>query len=528
MFASDIIQKKWRGVLIMDSKEKIDYMKYLHIAVIVIGTILMVVCGIHTNIWFDETYSVGMANQNLSTLISAGVADVHPLLYYFMIKLWSLIFGTSIISLRMFSVLGMVVLSLLGYTHIRKDFDEKTGFIYSILVNFLPAMLVYSSEIRMYSWAAVFVTLAGIYAYRAYEALWKRKEKPNSKDERKPLLKNVLLFIVFSVASAYIHYFGLISICVINVFLLAAIVRAKKSEITWIISGAIQFLLYLPGMIVFLKQAFRVSKGFWISIKYPDIFKDILVFNYTGNLEDIWKTGIFVFATIVFAYSMYRIVKYFIYKKKNGSDLKMNLAILAFAVYIAVIAIALLASIITPIFTTRYTIPMIGLLIVFLAYIFGTEKYKVLKMILGLAIMILYIANFMVFYSENYNKNNLDAETYINALVKEGDIFVYSDMGVGGIVAVKYPENVQYFYNRYSWSVEEAYEAYAPQMTTVRDLSDIENYSGRIWIIDIPSRELTNEILDMQKVTKLQDTKEFSMKYKNITMEVTLCNKGGF
>ncbi len=31
---------------------------------------------------------------------------------------------------------------------------------------FLPVTLLYSSEIRMYSWAAVLVTLTGIYAYR--------------------------------------------------------------------------------------------------------------------------------------------------------------------------------------------------------------------------------------------------------------------------------------------------------------------------------------------------------------------------
>ncbi len=35
----------------------------------------------------------------------------------------------------MFSVIGMICLSLLGYTHIRKDFGEKTGIIYFFFFN---------------------------------------------------------------------------------------------------------------------------------------------------------------------------------------------------------------------------------------------------------------------------------------------------------------------------------------------------------------------------------------------------------
>ena len=108
-------------------------------------------------------------------------------------------------------------------------------------------------------------------------------------------------------------------------------------------------------------------------------------------------------AIIVLTYAVYRIIKHL----KNRNDNKMNLAILGLVVYISVIALALIASLITPIFVTRYTIPVVGLLIVFLSYIFATEKYKILTGIAGTVIIILYIANFMVFYSQNYNKNIL-------------------------------------------------------------------------------------------------------------------------
>ena len=141
-------------------------------------------------------------------------------------------------------------------------------------------------------------------------------------------------------------------------------------------------------------------------------------------------------------------------------------------------------------------------------------------------IVVLCIANSVAFYNENYNKNNLEPEQYVNEDIQNGDIFVYSDMGVGGIFAVKYQENQQYFYNQYNWTVETAYEAYSPQMTTVRDLDSVlEGYSGRMWIIDIASNELTNKVLGMDEVTVLKESKQFNTNYKNISMVVTLVEK---
>lgn len=107
------------------------------------------------------------------------------------------------------------------------------------------------------------------------------------------------------------------------------------------------------GLIVFLKQALRVSGGFWIQIKYPDILFDILTFNYTGMVESkILKTIIFIFASICLIYIALKIAK----KKKEDSNIKV--CIWALIVYFGVIFASLILSIKTDIFTTRYTIPM--------------------------------------------------------------------------------------------------------------------------------------------------------------------------
>lgn len=39
--------------------------KYLHIAIIILGIIFISIPVFHSNLWFDESYSVGMANKKL-------------------------------------------------------------------------------------------------------------------------------------------------------------------------------------------------------------------------------------------------------------------------------------------------------------------------------------------------------------------------------------------------------------------------------------------------------------------------------
>ena len=213
----------------MEEKMKI---RNIHIILIIVGTIFFLMGAFHSNIWFDEAYSVCLVRQSLTELIKIASSDVHPVLYYIALKIVAVIFGESIIAFRVFSVLGMVALSILGFTHIRKEFGEKVGILFSFLVIFLPVNLLYSNEIRMYSWAAFSVAVASIYAFKI--------TKYNLK-------KDWIIFIVFSLISAYLHYFALFTVGVLNIVLLVYILKNNKILLKkWWIAGILQAVLYLP------------------------------------------------------------------------------------------------------------------------------------------------------------------------------------------------------------------------------------------------------------------------------------------
>ena len=149
-------------------KEKIKSitLKQWHIALIIFGILFISLGAFHSNLWFDEAYSVGMARQTFADIWTIGGNDVHPVLYYWILHIAYLITGGSIMAYRLVSVIPIAIIIILGYTHIRKDFGEKQGFIFSFLAVFLPVMATYAIEIRMYSWAMLTVTILAIYAYR--------------------------------------------------------------------------------------------------------------------------------------------------------------------------------------------------------------------------------------------------------------------------------------------------------------------------------------------------------------------------
>ena len=150
--------------------KKTNILKYLHIAVILIGSIFILFPCFHTNVWFDESYSVAISNHTFSEIWNIGSYDVHPVLYYILLKIVGIFTNQSILAYRLFSALPLIILSVLGFTHIKKDFEEKTGFLFSFLILFMPVTLVYAGEIRMYTWAMLFVTLTALYAYRIYRS----------------------------------------------------------------------------------------------------------------------------------------------------------------------------------------------------------------------------------------------------------------------------------------------------------------------------------------------------------------------
>ena len=84
--------------------------KNIHVATIILGIIFIFIGVFHSNLWFDEAYSVGIANKAFIDIWRIGSHDVHPVLYYWMLRIVSLITGGSILAYRIFSMIPIAIL----------------------------------------------------------------------------------------------------------------------------------------------------------------------------------------------------------------------------------------------------------------------------------------------------------------------------------------------------------------------------------------------------------------------------------
>ena len=505
----------------MKERKKINKKyQYMHLGILLLGIIFICIAGFHEDIWFDESYSVAIAKHDFGDIWNITGNDVHPPLYYWMLHIVWMIFGNQTIAFRLFSVLAIVILGILGYTHIRKDFGEKVGILFSFFVYFLPVMCTYSQEIRMYSWSCLIITILAIYAYRLYKSI---KDKTPLRLQN----KNLAIFGIFSIMACYIHYYALATTGIINFIILIYLIKNRKDNMkilrNFIILAVIQIILYIPWLLYLKGQVAHVESGFWIALKYSTLI-EVLSFQFRRQLDTEFVFDIQTIIALVASLGMYVYIGYRIYKSKKEKD-SMLPGILSIITYVLVILAVLIISFKTPILYARYLIVMTGLYIFGMAFFIAKEKKKWVIGIICAIILILGTISNVTNMRINYDNSNMKQIAYLRENVKSEDILIYSNIGNGGVIAAFFPDNKQYFYNGEFWDVEEAYKAYGPGMEIIYNYDNILNdYHGRIWLIDSENCELYNSFPKEGLQTIVEPTK-FETKYQNYIYTFVLLEK---
>ncbi len=490
--------------------------KWFHIAIILLGSIFILLGAFHTEVWFDESYTISLIRHNYSEIISIDSSDVHPVLYYLLLKTFTIFFGNSILVCRLFSVLAGIFMGFLGYTHIRKDFGPKVGLAFSFLTLFLPFMAMYGMEIRMYSWTMLFVTLTGIYAYRAIK---------NTK------VKNWILFSIFSLCSAHCHYYGLVSVAIINLLLLLYIlfskklynennISKKKYLIYFIITAVIQFLGYLPWIFIFLQQARAVSQSYWIPFNIGDSVIAPLAVQFNGRLG--------IISTAILTISMYIYLFYQIIRSKRDGK---NVTILWYCLlvhFILYFSMLMVSIFIKPIIYYRYMLITSGIIIFPFAYCLGNfndkKHQKIISSIIVMIVLVLSIYNNKIVIEESYDNTNGEEIQYIKEQYNEKAIILYQDFFHATNIQVQMPEYSWYLYNISSNHDLKPFENFSPPLKIIFKEDFLDNYHGRIILIDHDELQFYNMLKEKYKFTEIA-RKRIRINYRGFTYQIITVEK---
>lgn len=233
--------------------------------------------------WNDEGNSARLSERSLSSIIEGTASDVHPPLYYLILRGWRELAGNSEFGLRSFSAFAGIV-TVAATIAIARFFLPAAGkqasagtvlLAAGLLAAVNPTLVYYSQETRMYALLALLAALSTLTLLCWLNA-----------DRRWPW---ATAYVLLSTAGLYTHYFYPVVVILQAFILLVWILRADalppsprtaearpaRTLLSWLIMVGVSFILYLPWAPIFLRQTTGrsaerapIAEFFWDTVRW--------------------------------------------------------------------------------------------------------------------------------------------------------------------------------------------------------------------------------------------------------------------
>lgn len=195
-----------------------------------------------TTFWYDEAFSGILVKQDLGTILQVIYEDrVHPPVYYLLLKLWSVFFGNTDTTLRMFSVIFGMSLVVVGFLLIRKLINKKAAVAVAGIFALSPYFILYSLEARSY----IMLGLEALISIYLFLVIY-RKGFKTLKELLK--IKETKLLIGVSVLILLTHYVGLALIAVMCLLFFIKL-YPKTEKYIWAVLTIILLIIIARGLL---------------------------------------------------------------------------------------------------------------------------------------------------------------------------------------------------------------------------------------------------------------------------------------
>ncbi len=449
------------------------------------GVIFFVLALININgsIWFDESYSAYLVRGDYQQIWGLTALDVHPPLYYYALKIWSSMFGTDIVAMRMMSVLFGLIAIVFMYHVVKRWFGVKAASVSSIVVAVSPMFIRFGQEMRMYTMALAIVMAATYFLGLALDNI-------KNKGGKKywiiyAVLVSMGMWTHYFTAFAWLTHLGLI------VYYLGGVKKVWNNKAyvkTIVLTYAVAVALYLPWLPCFIGQAKMVQNGFWIpemSMVTPvNYLSEALVY---AEAEDVmsWVALFACALMVVFVFAYLKV------KKSTNTITKKRLT---FILTMAVLPVLIMAALSLPpfksTFLNRYTLYSIISLWVLFGIVIALLKNKRLQ--IAMVALVSLVAWFGV-----WNVEKREPAGYIKDIMAE--VFIDADEGEP-IIA-----NTFWIYYDAIFYSSEKYPVYLFAEGITYDWGSLEPIKEyHVNLVDKPSEFLK----DYEKVWLIVDTPE--------------------
>ena len=216
---------------------------------------------------YDECFTLGLIKLPTDYGIYVTSLDVHPPLYYLIIKFFITILpiGNSnynlVIVSKLISIIPYAIILAVSATFFKRRYGWLTCGLIAFSLATMTGFFLNYITMRMYSWSVLFLLLSYL---SLYLILTENKTK------------YWVLLSLFTILGAYTHYFNIVSSAMLYLVFLVYLIyfRQGLGEIKkWLISAIIPILAYVPWIPSFLMQINHVNEGFWIPpVSFESLF----------------------------------------------------------------------------------------------------------------------------------------------------------------------------------------------------------------------------------------------------------------
>jgi len=419
------------------------------ITILAIGlAVFLLIAGFNApraSIWFDEAFSAYIAQFSFWDIARYTASDVHPPVYYWLLKVWVSMFGTTELAYRSLSMLFGAAAAAVAFSLSRKLFGRKVAWLSLLFIVLSPMLIRYGDEARMYTLEALIVMSATYLLVRADET---------------GRTKYWVWYGVLVSLGMWTHYFTALAWIAHLVWYAATRVWRKGMSMKdfwkklWskplILTYSVAVGLFLPWLPFMAFQLGVVQGGgFWIGPVGADTLPNYLA-NYFYYLEHgqtkSWWALLLISVVALVVVVLPRAYKALAAKEKRSFMLVAALAWIPPVLLFLASLPPLRSS-----FVERYLVPSTIALSIFLAVVLlkGTQKWRpvwrALPVVVVAGMMIFGITN--VYAYGNYNKN-----TNVHILTREAVKAAQAASPVGTPIIAESP---WIFYEAVPYSTED-------------------------------------------------------------------------
>ena len=121
---------------------------------------IFAILNLRSSVWFEESYAKYATQGNFGDIFSVTTTDARSPLFYFILKMWSSIFGTSDIALRFMSIFFGFVAIVFIFQLVKKWFGIKAASMATVLVSISPMLIRFGQEIGAYTLLIAMLVIA--------------------------------------------------------------------------------------------------------------------------------------------------------------------------------------------------------------------------------------------------------------------------------------------------------------------------------------------------------------------------------